>query len=108
MYFNTFILKYRKIYAHKNKRITSKPLIKALIVCFSGTIDYKFPIEMDDLDILDAVTVQPSRFGCQDPQQFLSLMTENGLSMPDNKEQAQNLFLYLIQSLDGAMALERT
>lgn len=68
---------------------------------FVDTIDYKFPVNLRDVEAMRNFTESPNCFGCTEEihTQFLQLMNESGKSEPSNTEEAVELLKWLLVHL---------
>lgn len=90
---------------HQSKNVVECPSGKPDIMFFNpelyDAVDYKFPVEIDDIEAMKNFCELPNKFGCREDTlaHLMDLMRQGGKSIPCETEEAVELFLWILQQL---------
>ena len=73
---------------------------------FAGSQDYGVSVTLDDLNVIeDSLCKKRNQFGCTEEfsDVFVMLMSENNLRMPESIEDAEDLYVTLLQLTDDVL-----
>lgn len=90
---------------HQPQNVVECPSGKPDIMFFNpelyDAVDYKFPVVMQDIEAMKNFCETPNKFGCREDtlNHFMDLMRQGGKSLPCERVESVELFLWILQQL---------